>query len=650
MIDGLKAKYRTAIVDALASNDRVERAVLFGSRATETYTSASDVDIALFGDRLTSIDQARLNGIIDELTIPQRVDLVLYAMIDNDVLRKHIEKHGVEWYRQRGNHETELQGLLPKQKSVLEAILREHLPDTDVWAYGSRVSSPESDGCDLNLVLRARDLQKIPDVRMDSFIRAVCNASFPFPVNAQDWACMSEQFRRELERERTVSINKPDGEAGKAWPMVPLGQVAELTLSSVDKKTKPHEHPVMLCNYMDVYSNQFIRSDLNFMAATATEREIRRCKLQRNDVVITKDSEQYNDIGVPALVRDDIDDLVCGYHLAILRQLPEEIHGFYLFYALQIESVRNQFHSYASGITRFGLRKDDILRVNVPLPPLPEQRVIAGVLGTMDKKIELNRRINETLDVMAEAIFKDWFVDFEPVRANLAGSNAGLPDEIAALFPAKLIGSEIGEIPEGWDVVPLSDIIEVNPTRSLRKDTVAPYLDMAKMPTKGHAPDKSIDRPFGSGMRFINGDTLVARITPCLENGKTAYVDFLKRGQIGWGSTEYIVLCPKPPLPREFAYCLARSNRFREFAIRNMTGTSGRQRVSAKVLTQFVLPSPPEPVCTLFGQLIRPLIARTRVAIDEIQTLATLRDELLPKLVSGKLHIKDTEKFFDTIP
>ena len=344
MIDGLKAKYRTArssmpLPPTTGWNVRCcsARGLRKLLHLPQTWTSQ------LFGDRLTSIDQARLNGIIEALTIPQRVDLLLHAMIDNDVLRKHIEKHGVEWYRRRGSQGTELQALLPKHRLVLEAILREHLPDTEVWAYGNRVSSPKSDECDLNLALRARDLQKIPDTRMDGFRRAVHTSSVPIPVNVQDWACMSEQFRRELEREHMVLIKKPERGASKAWPMVPLGQVAELTLSSVDKKTKPHERPVLLCNYMDVYSNQFIRSDLNFMTATATEREIRRCALRPGDVIITKDSEQYDDIGVPALVRDGIDNLVCGYHLAILRKLPEAIHGSYLFYALQIGSVRYQF-------------------------------------------------------------------------------------------------------------------------------------------------------------------------------------------------------------------------------------------------------------------------------------------------------------------
>jgi type I restriction enzyme S subunit len=191
----------------------------------------------------------------------------------------------------------------------------------------------------------------------------------------------------------------------------------------------------------------------------------------------------------------------------------------------------------------------------------------------------------------------------------------------------------------------LPELIEVNPSRSLRKGDIAPYLDMANMPTRGHAPDEVIERPFGSGMRFINGDTLVARITPCLENGKTAFVDFLQEGQVGWGSTEYIVLRPKPPLPEEFGYCLARSESFREFAIQSMTGTSGRQRVQADSITHFKLVRAPNEVAEAFGRLIKPLFARSSQAVQESRTLAALRDALLPRLISGELWVKDAERF-----
>ena len=190
----------------------------------------------------------------------------------------------------------------------------------------------------------------------------------------------------------------------------------------------------------------------------------------------------------------------------------------------------------------------------------------------------------------------------------------------------------------------LPEAIEVNPTRPLRKGEVAPYLDMANMPTHGHTPDDVTERPFGSGMRFVNGDTLVARITPCLENGKTAYVDFLKDGQVGWGSTEFIVLRPKPPLPEEFAYCLARSDSFRDFAIQSMTGSSGRQRVPPESLSHYLLALASPQILKRFGMIVGPVFARASAAAHESRTLAALRDTLLPKVISGEVRMTDAER------
>ena len=206
--------------------------------------------------------------------------------------------------------------------------------------------------------------------------------------------------------------------------------------------------------------------------------------------------------------------------------------------------------------------------------------------------------------------------------------------------------SELGKIPEGWPLAPLPELIEVNPKRALRKGVAAPYLDMANMPTGGHVPVSIVDRPCGSGTRFANGDTLVARITPCLENGKTAFVDFLGDGEVGWGSTEYIVLKPKPPIPDELAYCLARSPRFREFAVQNMNGTSGRQRVPATALSGYQMCVPPAGVATAFGDAARPLLARTSAGTNEFRALGVLRDTLLPKLVSGELRVNGLEATF----
>jgi len=299
---------------------------------------------------------------------------------------------------------------------------------------------------------------------------------------------------------------------------------------------------------------------------------------------------------------------------------------------------------YRDGSVAERLNLPTIRGLPVALPPLSQQSAIAHILGTLDDKIELNRRMNETLEAIALALFRSWFVDFDPVRAKAEGRDPDLPKPLAELFPDAFEDSVLGEIPKGWRCAALPEVVEVNPVRALPKGQLAPYLDMANMPTQGHTPGATIDRPYASGMRFMNRDTLVARITPCLENGKMAYVDFLQDGEVGWGSTEFIVLRPKGPLPTEFAYCLARSDQFRDFAIQSMTGSSGRQRVPAESLSHYFLAAPAKAVAERFGTLIRPLFARAREATDESRTLAALRDTLLPKLISGGLTVKNADR------
>ena len=159
-----------------------------------------------------------------------------------------------------------------------------------------------------------------------------------------------------------------------------LRNISEMRVSNVDKHVKDDEQPVRLCNYVDVYKNDRVRSGMAFMGATATTDEIERFRLRSGDVLITKDSEAWNDIGVPALVEDTEDDIVSGYHLALLRPFPERVDGGYLFRALQSPAVAYQFHVEANGVTRYGLSHSAIKSVWLPLPPLPEQATIVRYL------------------------------------------------------------------------------------------------------------------------------------------------------------------------------------------------------------------------------------------------------------------------------
>ena len=172
------------------------------------------------------------------------------------------------------------------------------------------------------------------------------------------------------------------------WKAKPLRAAADYVVSNVDKVPADDELPVRLCNYTDVYNNEFITLGLEFMQGTATETEIAKFGLAVGDVIITKDSESWDDIGVPALVRETASDLVCGYHLALLRPRKEQIDGGFLFRCLQAKQVRVQLELAANGVTRFGIPKTDIGAAMLPVPPLPQQRAIANYLDRETARID----------------------------------------------------------------------------------------------------------------------------------------------------------------------------------------------------------------------------------------------------------------------
>lgn len=175
----------------------------------------------------------------------------------------------------------------------------------------------------------------------------------------------------------------PDG-----WEAKPLCSTADYVVSNVDKVPAENEIPVRLCNYTDVYNNEFITLALDFMQASASENEIAKFGLLVDDVVITKDSESWDDIGIPALVRETANDLVCGYHLALLRPLKQKMDGAFLFRCLQAKPIRIQLDLAANGVTRFGIPKSDIGTMTLPVPPLPQQRAIANYLDLETARLD----------------------------------------------------------------------------------------------------------------------------------------------------------------------------------------------------------------------------------------------------------------------
>lgn len=349
--------------------------------------------------------------------------------------------------------------------------------------------------------------------------------------------------------------------------------------------------------------------------------ELARHYLRAGDIVFARRGVQA--AGLSAIVAPEQEGWLCGTGGIRLRIPSSTVDTSFLSFVLSTETTYHWIRQHAVGATMPNLNEGVVRGVPVVLPPLDEQRRIAAVLGALDDKIELNRKMNRTLEEMAQALFKSWFIDFD-----------GHDD---------LVDSELGPIPRGWVVGGLSSFVELNPRLSMKRGTEAVYVEMKSLPTSGPSVSDWTTREYKGGARFQQDDTLLARITPCLENGKSALVDFLDGGQIAFGSTEYIVLRPRSGVPRVWPYCLVRFEPFRAHAIANMTGSSGRQRVAVDALEGFQLAVPPAEVLADFGAATESLFQRITANVNESRTLAALRDTLLPKLISGELRVPEAE-------
>lgn len=294
----------------------------------------------------------------------------------------------------------------------------------------------------------------------------------------------------------------------------------------------------------------------------------------------------------------------------------------------------------ATGSTFPNVSRDQLSELPVRLGPGVSLPAVSSFLGAIRKKIDLNRQMAATLEEMARALFKSWFVDFNPVHAKAEGRDPGLPADIAALFPDSF---DDEGLPMGWTSGTPESFVEINPTTRINRAAEASYIDMAALPTRGPGITSIVSRPVGSGSKFKNGDTLLARITPCLENGKTALVDRLADEEVAWGSTEFIVMRPRERVPAPLPYLIARDAAFRAHVIASMSGTSGRQRAPAEAVGRWSIAVPTDAVISAWGNAVLPMFDRIKATSLEAEKLTELRDTLLPKLLAGELRLPDAE-------
>ena len=265
-----------------------------------------------------------------------------------------------------------------------------------------------------------------------------------------------------------------------------------------------------------------------------------------------------------------------------------------------------------------------------------EQRAIAHILGTLDDKIELNRRMNETLEAMARAIFKSWFVDFDPVRAKAERRDPGLPQPLADLFPDCFEDSELGEIPKGWNVSTLGDVAH-HLRRGLppnKIDPITPYIALEHMPRRCIAlSDWDVaERLESNKFEFKKGEILFGKLRPYFHKVGVAPVD-------GVCSTDIVVVAPKQSRWFAFVLGLMSSDEFVNYTNAGSTGTK-MPRTSWPEMARYKIAVPPDSLVTKATSMVMPTVDRLISGIHESRALATLRDTLLPKLMSGDLRVQ----------
>ena len=312
---------------------------------------------------------------------------------------------------------------------------------------------------------------------------------------------------------------------------------------------------------------------------------------------------------------------VTAVDVAIIRTDRSRLDPRFLSYFLNSDPCLALIDGLTTGTTRRRIRRADIERLAVPLPPLAEQRAIARVLGALDDKIELNRRMSETLEEMARALFRSWFVDFDPVRAKAEGRPSGLPPDLDALFPASFEASELGEIPAGWEVRTLGDVVDISSGRRPKQRHPRPAVT-ADVPVFG-----------GAGAMAYTADALYA--SPVIITGRVGTLGVVHRVSFPvWPSDNTLVIIPRSG--PEFVWLLGVVSKIN---LSNLNRGSTQPLITQRDLKAQTIVVPPKSLLLHFADLTDPLYASSDSTSDLSGTMADLRDALLPRLVSGELRV-----------
>jgi type I restriction enzyme S subunit len=427
------------------------------------------------------------------------------------------------------------------------------------------------------------------------------------------------------------------------WQAIPFERLlTEPVRNGIYKPKEYHGRGAKIVNMGELFAHPRLGA-VPMRRVELTDSEAKRFMLSRGDLLFARRSLVAEGAGKCTVVLDV--DEPTTFESSIIRARPDESKAapLYLYYFFNSTNGLHLLDTIRRQVAIAGITGSDLSRLEIPIPPLSEQRAIAHILGALDDKIELNRRTNETLEAIARALFKSWFVGFDPVRAKSKGRDPILPPHLADLFPNSFEDSELGEIPAGWGVSTLVEIAD-HPRRGIQPNAVdpsTPYIGLEHMP-RGHIAlaEWGVASRLESGkFEFKRGEILFGKLRPYFHKVGVAAVD-------GICSTDIVVIRPRTEAQYGLVLGYVTSDAFVDHANAGSTGTR-MPRTNWAEMARFRCVIPPDEVMAAFTDQVRPAIDRVLGSIHESRALSALRDSLLPKLISGALNLKNVERLLE---
>lgn len=527
--------------------------------------------------------------------------------------------------------------LRPDHAKIVHEIIARYLPaGVSVRVFGSRAKWTAKPHSDLDLALKGKE--PLPRSVLGDLAEAFSESDLPFRVDVVDWHSVTPSFQAVIDRD---GLPLP-------WPLFPLKQFVDSNRSicyGIVQPGKPVADGVPILRVNNFGSNGLDTSDVLHIAPDI-EAQYARSRLQGGELLITL----VGSVGQSAIASSELRGWNVARAVGVVP-ISDALTARWVKFVFASNKAQEFFAQRANTTVQTTVNLRDLAELPVPTPPRVKMKAIVSVLAALDDKIELNRRLNETLEAMAQAIFRDWFVDFGPVRRKAAGE----ADPVAVMggltpYPARaahlsaLFPDAFGDdgLPVGWQRLQLSDIASqgkgsINPQS--QPETIFEHYSLPAF-DKGQEPSMDAGSTIKSNKTPVpSGAVLLSKLNP-----ETLRVwlpnDHVGAAQIA--STEFLVFVPKPAASRSLLFALFRDPDFRALMQGMVTGTSkSHQRISPPALLAEEVIAVDPCLFPAFAELVEPMLERLLASRAESKSLAETRDYLLPRLMSGEVRVGD---------